>query len=406
MFPSHVHLEQTGDCAASEKHALRRASKVCVEKCDAASVPRHLSHFDTLQASAVPVTKFLPGLTGMPYSAAMHRQRQRERRRLLAAVAVCVSVLASPPVVAQPAPPAPVPLVVQRAPAASDCVDAGALVDRVTLLTGRRALVAAETAGGGFAYEVQILKSDEGYTAIVLAGGTSRQIADPGPSCASLSDALSLTLAILVDSDAPPPAPQPEPPPAPEPVAPVATLVPTPPRAPVPTYGPRLFLSPHVALTEGLSGSLVPAVALVNDLRVYRSLSVLAGFTWMPSQSVVLGPGQVEVQLMYGQIAPCLSDWNILGRVRLGGCVQLNVGGLRGRASGYAENRETTRVWTSFGLSGLFDVRVIGPLYFSVRLGAFVNAPQEAFAIDDVGLAFDPPPVGILVGTGVGVRIL
>lgn len=343
----------------------------------------------------------------MPYPAAMRQRRDRVGRRL-AAAATCAPLLAvSAPAAAQPGPPAPVPLVVQRAPAASDCLDAAALADRVTLLTGRKALVAAETAGGGFAYEVQILKSDEGLAAIVLAGGKSRQIADPGPTCASLSDALSLTLAILVDADASPPAPPPvPPPPPPKQAAPLPTFVPPPPPPPAPTYGPRLYLAPHVALTEGLSGSLVPAVVLANDLRLYRFLSVLAGFTWMPSQNFSLGQGQVEVQLMYGQIAPCLSDWSILRRVRLGGCAQLNVGALRGKATGYAENREITRVWTSFGLTGLLDVLLIGPLYWSARVSGLVTAPQEAFSIDAVGVAFDPPPVGILFGTGIGVRIL
>lgn len=312
------------------------------------------------------------------------------------------------PAAAQPAVADPVPLVVQRAPAASDCLDAVALADRVTLLTGRRALVAAAGVGGGFAFEVQILKSEEGYTAIVLAGGKTRQIEDPGPTCTSLSDALTLTLAILVDADAAPQAPPPEPPPPPPAPTPMPTFVPPPPPArPAPRYGPTLLLSPFIGLSEGLSGSLVPAVVLVNDLRVYRPLSLLAGFTWMPSQDFPLGPGRVEVQLMYGQIAPCLSTWNLFeGRVRVGGCVQLNIGGLRGKAIGYPESREVTRPWASVGLTGLLDVLVVGPFYWSARLGGFVTATQESFAIDGLGVAFDPPPVGLLVGTGIGVRIL
>lgn len=387
----------------------------------------------------------------MPYPAAMQPRRRTWLRRLAAPAACAPLLLAAPPAAAQPAtpappaaaqpatpapsattppvtapadtappvtapadttapastaPPGPVPLVVQRAPGASDCLDAATLADRVTLLTGRRALVAADGASGAFAYEVQILKSDEGYTAIVLAGGKSRQIEDPGPTCASLSDALALTLAILADADTPPPAPPPDPPP-PAPVrVPVRIPPPAPPRPPAPAYGPRLLLSPSVGLSEGLSGSLVPAVVLLNDLRLIGPLSVLAGFTWMPAQGFPLAPGRVEVQLMYGQIAPCVSRWRILERVRLGACAQLNVGGLRGKAIGYPQSREVTRPWTSFGLTGLADVLVIDPLYWSVRVGGFVTAPQEAFAIDGVGVAFDPPPAGILVATGVGVRIL
>lgn len=368
-----------------------------------------MSHSDTrVGVGSSPVSKSLHDLAGMPYPAAMRRRRPGAWERLAAAVAVgALLPFAALPAAAQPAVAAPVPLVVQRAQAASDCLDAAALADRVTLLTGRRALVAAEGAGGAFAFEVQILKSEEGYTAIVLAGGKTRQIEDPGPTCTSLSDALTLTLAILVDADAAPPAPPPEPPPPPP--APMPTFVPPPPSPapPTPRYGPRLLLSPSIGLSEGLSGSLVPALVLVNELRVYRQLSVLAGFTWMPSQDFALGPGRVEVQLMYGQIAPCLSTWSLFeGRVRVGGCVQLDVGALRGKAIGYPENREVTRPWASVGLTGLLDVLVVGPLYWSARLGGFVTATRESFAIDGLGVAFDPPPVGLLVGTGIGVRIL
>lgn len=345
----------------------------------------------------------------MPYPAAMRRRpRPWIRSALVAALLPC---LAARPAAAQPGPEGPAPLVVQRAPGASDCLDAAALADRVTLLTGRRALVAAQDGGGGFAYEVQILHSEDGYTAIVLAGGKSRQIEDPGPTCESLSEALALTLAILAGDAAPapePPPPAPEPPPPPSAAFAIPVPVFAPPRAPdpAPVGAPRLLISPSVGISEGLSGSLVPSLVLLNDLHLIGPLSVLAGFTWMPDQQIPLGPGRVEVQLMYGQIAPCLSRWRILDRVRLGACAQLNVGGLRGKASGYAENREVTRPWTSFGLVGLLDVLVIDPFFWSIRIGGFVNAPQEAFSVDGIGVAFEAPPVGVLVATGIGVRIL
>ncbi|MEZ4298939.1 MAG: hypothetical protein R3B70_28580 [Polyangiaceae bacterium] len=349
----------------------------------------------------------------------MRERRGRVPKTLLAAFTACAAgSFAVAAAQGQPASPPPagsiapsIPLVVQRTPEASDCMDASAIADRVTLLTGRRALVAAESAGDSFTYEVQIRKSEDGYTAVVRAGDKSRQIADPGPTCASLSEALSLTLAILVDADEPPP-------PAPtasasasasastasEPPAPVRIFVP-PPRPPPPRAAPRLLLSPSVGLSEGLSGSLVPAVVLLNDLLLIGPVSLLAGFTWMPSQDFPLGPGRVEVQLMYGQLGGCASTWSFLGSARLGGCLQLNVGGLRGKAIGYADSREVVRPWTSFGLTALLDVPVVGPLYWSTRLSGFVNAPQEAFAIDGVGVAFDPPPVGVLVATGASVRI-
>lgn len=338
----------------------------------------------------------------MPYPAAMGRRAWL--RRLAASALGAMGLLLSRRSLAQPAALHDVPLVVQRAPAASDCVDSATLASRVNLLVGRSALVASETAGESFAFEVQILRSDDGYTAIVLAAGGSRKLDDPGPTCAGLSDALAVTLAVLVDADEKPAAPPPPPPPAPTPT--VTPVVPPPlQRAPAPPpYGPRLLLSPVVAITSGLSGDAVPAVVLVNDLRVIGPFSLLAGFTWMPSQDFPLQQGHIEVQLLYGQLAACLSSWRVFGRSRIGGCFQADFGGIRGKGVDYPTNSEITRPWFALGLTGLLDIPILDPLYWSTRVSALAVPTQEAFQIRGIGVAFDPPPVGILVGTGVGVR--
>lgn len=332
----------------------------------------------------------------MPYPAAMWI------RRLAASASCALGVLAGQSASAQPAALHDVPLVVQRAPAAADCVDGKTLAERVNRLVGRTALIAADEPGQSFAFEVQILHAEDGYTAIVLAAGRSRNLDDPGPTCAGLSEALAVTLAVLVDADEQPPAPPPPPPPPRPTIVPVFVPPPRPPPAPV--YGPRLLLSPIIAVTSGLSGDAVPALVLVNDLRVIGPFSLLAGFTWMPSQDFPLRQGHVEVQLMYGQIAGCLSSWRVLGRARLGGCFQLDAGAIRGKGVDYPTNSEVTRPWIALGLTGLADVPIIDPVYWSTRVSAFAVPTQEAFQITGIGVAFDPPPFGVLVGTGVGVR--
>lgn len=346
--------------------------------------------------------KPLPDLAWMPYPAAMGAPRDR-LRRLAAAFAWAFALLVAALARAQPAALHEVPLLVQRAPAASDCPDATALAERVNELVGRKALVAMGTPGQSFAFEIQFYKADEGYTAIMLAAGRSRQLEDPGPTCAGLSDALALTLAILVDADEAPPAPPPPPPPAKK-AAPAPTFVPPPLPPPAPTEGPRLLGSPLVGVSTGLSGDAVPAAILAFDLRVFGPLSIALGFAWMPSQDFALAPGHVEVQLLHGQLAGCLSSWRVLGRVRLGACLQLDVGAIRGKGVGYDTTGEVTRPWTALGLLGLLDVPVAGPFYWSSRLSALVVTQQEGFRIDRVGVAFDPAPVGLLVATGVGVR--
>lgn len=309
---------------------------------------------------------------------------------------------------AQPAALQGVPLVVQRAPAAADCSDATALAARVEALIGRQALIPATEAGAGFAFEVQILKAEDGYTAIVLAIGKSRQISDPGPTCASLSEALAAMLAILVDADEQPAPPPIVPPPSPPPTATTPAQVAEPPPPPLPSpvdLGGRLLLSPSFGVSSGLTGDATPAVVLVNDLRVWGPFSLLAGFTWTPPQDFALAPGRVEIQLMYGQAAPCVSTWALFGRSRLGGCLQVNVGAIRGKGIGYFRNGEVTRPWVSMGLTALLDVHVVGPVYWSLRASAFATVTEEAFQVDGIGVAFDPSPVGFLGSTGVGVRI-
>ncbi len=324
-------------------------------------------------------------------------------RRLAAAAAWAFALLVCGLAGAQPAALHEVPLLVQRAPGASDCLDAAGLADRVNELVGRKALVPADTPGQSFAFEIQLYKADEGYTAIMLAAGRSRQLEDPGPTCAGLSDALALTLAILVDADEPPPAPPPPPPPA-KTAAPAPTFVPPPPPPPAPVDGPRLLGSALVGVSTGLSGDAVPAASLALDLRVVGPFSVALGFAWMPSQDFALPPGHVEVQLLHGQVAGCLGSWRVLGRARLGGCLQLDIGAIRGKGVDYDTTSEVTRPWTAVGLLGLLDVPVAGPFYWSSRLSAVVVTQQEGFRIDRVGVAFDPGPVGLLVATGVGVR--
>jgi hypothetical protein len=163
-------------------------------------------------------------------------------------------------------------------------------------------------------------------------------------------------------------------------------------------------VTPLVGVSSGLSGDAVPAVVLAADLRVIGPFSLHAGFTWMPSQDFALAPGHVEVQLMYGQIAGCFSAWRLLDRVRAGACVQLDAGAIRGKGVGYNVNGEVTRPWVALGLAGMLDVRIARPIFWSTRLEAVAVAQQEGFQIDNVGVAFDPAPFGVLAATGIGVR--
>lgn len=172
------------------------------------------------------------------------------RCRALGALSLGVALLLrAPPAEAQEAPraaarnasPLRLPrLLVHRTDDTADCPDASALAGLVARHMKRPALEPAGDARSSSApsargaaplpsVDVQIYRSEEGYTAVVQtevaatanvppsgARTKTRQLSDKGSTCAGLAAALSITLAILLDTEVPPPPPppSPEPPPA------------------------------------------------------------------------------------------------------------------------------------------------------------------------------------------------
>jgi hypothetical protein len=164
---------------------------------------------------------------------------------------------------------APLPrLVVARAPAASDCPDAAALAAEVARRMGRPALdpIGIEGMPG---LDVRFERQGDAYAAVVVVRGRERRLADPGPGCAGLADALALTLAILLDRDAPPPLPPPPP------LRPLPPSVPPPaPRPPeAAPREPRLGVALEGAFTYGLLGAAArPELAALAELRIRERL--------------------------------------------------------------------------------------------------------------------------------------
>lgn len=305
--------------------------------------------------------------------------------------------------------PGVVRLVVERAPTAQDCPDAAALADRVSRHLGRLALDPSPSASGGPTLEVQVLRADDGYTAIVLSSGRSRQISDPGPGCAGLGDALAVTIAILLDIDTPPTVELPPPPPAAT-ITALPTVVPPPTAAPLPPPPPppRVTIAALFAGAEGLIGSFTPGLHLEADARVVGPLSIAVAWAWLPEKRFSLPPGAVDVSLMFGSARVCLGSRPFQGAMRdlrIGACGELDVGGLNGRGVGFFTNRSVVRPWVGVGLTGVLDVPIVSPFFWSTRISAVYAVTQESFSVDGVGVAFQAAPVGLLVATGVGVRI-
>ena len=263
------------------------------------------------------------------------------------------------------------PLAVHRTEDSADCPDADALAAAVERQMKRPALDpgAAAPLQGARGLDVQIYRSEAGYTAVIQAGGKTRQLSDRGPTCAGLAAALAVSIAVMLDTEPLPPEPEPPPPPAPaihaggpaaipagetpaipagetpaipEPALPGPALpdAPSPlePPPPLPddppTMGRRFHVSLAVApvVSVGLLQGFAGGVMGEADFRFGR-FYVGGGALALPGQSFGFAPGQVHLDLAAGFVRGCgaiLADGDAL---RLALCAAPYAGVVRGVGS-------------------------------------------------------------------------
>ncbi len=309
--------------------------------------------------------------------------------------------------IARPIASPPLPrLVVRRAPDAADCPDAPALAIEVGRHMGRPALDPDAPAWMP-AIDVAIAREGAAFSAIVAIGGRERRLADPGPGCAGLGDALSVTLAILLDREGPPPLPLPPPPSAPPPPPPDRAAPPRP-VAP-PRSDPRVAVAVEGAFTYGLLGAAArPAFTALVELRVAGPIWVAPGIVWAPARSIDFPPGAVDVSLGAGTVRACAAAIGGAGDgPSISACVEPSIGALRGTGTGYASDASGTRLWASVGLGLVGRGPILGPLgWFAHAAGFALVGPREQFDVRGVpGIAYDPSPAGVSAGAGLRLSI-
>jgi hypothetical protein len=312
-------------------------------------------------------------------------------------------------------------VVVHRTEDAAGCPDARALAALVATQMKRPALEPAaegtRVPEGGL--DVQIYRSEQGFTAIVQAGGKTRQLSDQGTTCKSLAVALSISIAVLLDTEPLPPGPEPvrsAPEPGPVPVDTPAT-VPTPTasatsvRVPPPVSSPaeppatppgderessgrhvRISLAASPLLTVGVLQSFAGGFTTEVEIRVGR-FSFAGGVVVLPGQSFTYLPGQVKLDLTAGLIRGC-------GRVvgdeplHLALCVDAFGGAMRGAGQGFGNDDTTTLPWAAGGTSAIFHQRIWGPLSWGARAGLLIPFVKTSFSVQNGGTAFNAPPIG------------
>ncbi|WP_437520890.1 hypothetical protein WME79_27995 [Sorangium sp. So ce726] len=386
------------------------------------------------------------------------------RRGALCVLAVCSFSLGWPSVVVA----APLPrLAVQRAPAAADCPDAPSLAIAVERVMERRALDPVSTAGpptgagdapanaggappgdtstngggapagetpanaagalasaGGAAeLEVHFLYDGTTYTAVLQAGGRTRQLSsEVGASCSELVEAVALTLAILLDSEPPAPAPLAPTPAAPArvqaPVAPApAPVAPAPPRPPPRAARGDVSMELGAAQTVGMLDPFRAGAMADVSLR-RRAWSAGVGGVWLPPQDTELAPGVVSLGLGAATARGCATIAGALDGLRLSACAAAVLGAVYGSGKGFAPDREASAPWFALGGSAVAEGTLLGSsaLGWSARATLLAPVARARFTVerregDEAGapltqdVALDPSPVGLLVGLSARVSI-
>lgn len=296
--------------------------------------------------------------------------------------------------------PARASLTVTRDDGSRECPDSPALAARVETVTGKSLFDASSAEPRDTWVQVEFVRSIGGFHAVISARGTrqgKRTLDDVGPECASLADAVAITLAILLDpataseSDAPRVvttaavtapvvgAPAPASPPVDSPALPKGSASRD--RAETAVVGVDVSAGPTFAMLEGMVSFVEGGVRA----RFGHVFAVGGGGGVLFPASVDFGDGTVDVSLTYGYARGCA---NLLpeGRTRLEACVEPMLGGLRGSGSGYDQGNHAEWVFWSAAAA---TVQTYGPItrsvLWSIRGRVLAPLVRHGFSIDDGG---------------------
>jgi len=314
---------------------------------------------------------------------------------------------------------------VSRTELAAECPGPREIAVRVNEIAGRRALVEQDVAGLGLS--VRFDRSPQGFTAeISLYGRRSgrRRLIDPGDTCADLTDALAVTLALLLDEGAV--EPQVSPMVSPEPPREEPPKEQPPERAPEPFFEPEFRRRPTppeppptwtvdlgAMQTGGILSSAAPAGVIGTDFVFADPFSVGAGMLWMPSDKLEFAGGQVQLSLVAWLVQGCVTFLRGQTPIAVSVCVFPAAGVLTGDGTGYATDRQASQSWLAGGASVVADGQIVGPLGFSARLAGVVPLSRDFIvetegggeAAEASGVAFETSPAGVLAGLSVRATI-
>jgi hypothetical protein len=293
-------------------------------------------------------------------------------------------------------------LTVTRSEGAGDCPDAENLGTRAELVAGKRLFDASPAAAIDTWVSVAFVRELGRVRGVITARGAregTRTLEDVGPECASLSDAVAITLAILLD-----------------PVTARNELAARPAlgvggegalRAPVDSPPKPAAKAPDAPRTFafGVEGSAGASLAILDGFAPIVELGARArteGFAlgagggFVFPDAVPYGAGRVDVSLAFGSVRGCV---NLLPerRTALEACLEPMLGGLYGAGHDYDVMGGAWVFWSAaaggfqaYGpiaqsFAWFLRVRVLAPFVrhgFSVKTDGLSD---EAFRLSSVG---------------------
>ena len=153
----------------------------------------------------------------------------------------------------------------------------------------------------------------------------------------------------------------------------------------------------------GIVRAIAPALFAAFELRPIPIFSVEIGGLFVPTQSLGLERGSIDVWLLAGAADACL--WPYAETIRIGGCAGLAAGAIRGQGRGFPVASGASRPWLAATGTAAASGPIAGPLGWTARAGLVVPTHRESFGIEGVGVAYTAPAAGGTVAAGLTMTI-
>ncbi len=299
-------------------------------------------------------------------------------------------------------------LVVTRGDGAQGCPDAEALAEQVRTVAG------ANVVGVGLGppahaetwIQVSITRNFGGYGAQINSLGAhhgSRSLEDLGPNCASLADAVAVTIAIFLDPYAN--APQPEP--APQ-VAPAPVVVPPRNREPTaverPTHWPRLTLGASAGVALNLLEHSEPLLDGEVGVELSPRWSFALGGAFVFPDTKPVGEGEIDLNLSYGYLEACARAWGAPEGLRVDWCTEPLIGRFSASGKGYVKNYAYQGAWFALAVGPRVTFPISGSWGWELSGQGVAPLVRQGFDVQSAGVhgnAFRSASVGGLISVGV-----